>query len=83
MGRERQLSFTREDVYDDCFWSGLTKLLGGFANSAALVGTPDQVMAALKMYRDLGVGSFLITTGMDGFWEPSLEDFGRRMKAEL
>ena len=83
VGRERQLSFTREDVYDDCFWSGLTKLLGGFANSAALVGTPDQVMATLRTYRDLGIGSFLITTGMDGFWEPSLEDFGRRMKAEL
>ena len=36
VGRERQLSLTNADVHDDCFWSGLVKLLGGFANSAAL-----------------------------------------------
>ena len=30
------------------------KLLGGFANSAALVGTPRQVMDSMKAYRALG-----------------------------
>lgn len=58
-------------------------MLGGFANSAALVGTPDRVMAALKAYRELGIDAFLLTTGQDGFWEPSLEAFAARVKAEL
>ena len=59
------------------------KLLSGYANSAALVGTPDRVMAAIKKYRELGIDAFLITTGLDGFWEHSLEQFGIRMKNEL
>ena len=40
-------------------------------------------MAAIKQYRELGIDAFLITTGLDGFWEPSLEEFGIRMKNEL
>ncbi|WGS55267.1 LLM class flavin-dependent oxidoreductase (plasmid) [Paraburkholderia sp. D15] len=83
VGRDRQLSFANEAVHDDCFWAGLVKLLGGFANSAGLVGTPDRVMAALRRYRELGVDAFLITTGLDGFWDPSLEDFVVQMKKEL
>ncbi|WP_281687930.1 LLM class flavin-dependent oxidoreductase [Pseudomonas citronellolis] len=83
VGRERQLSLTNADVHDDCFWSGLVKLLGGFANSAALVGTPDRVMATLKQYHALGIGAFLFTGGADGLWEPSLKDFLVRVKQEL
>ncbi len=83
VGRERQLATTRQDVHDDCFWTGLVKLLGGFANSAALVGTPDRVFESLRSYRDLGIGAFLLTTGEEGFWEPSLEDFALRVKREL
>ena len=83
VGRERQLATTQQDVHDDCFWTGLVKLLGGYANSAALVGTPDRVMSAIRKYRELGIDAFLITTGLDGFWEPSLEEFGIRMKNEL
>ena len=83
VGRERQLATTQQDVHDDCFWTGLVKLLGGFANSAALVGTPDRVFDTLRAYRDLGIGAFLLTTGEDGFWEPSLEQFAARVKREL
>ncbi len=83
VGRERQLATTQQDVHDDCFWTGLVKLLGGFANSAALVGTPDRVFASLRTYQDLGIDAFLLTTGDEGFWEPSLEDFAVRVKHEL
>lgn len=82
-GRERQLSLTGTNVHDDCFWTGLVSLLGGFANSAALVGTPDRVLRALAAYRDLGVDAFLLTGGVYGIWEPSLEDFAARVKREL
>lgn len=83
VGRERQLAHAEQELHDDCFWTGLVKLLGGFANTAALVGTPDRIMESLKKYRELGVGSFLITTGVDGFWDASLESFLVRMKKEL
>lgn len=83
VGRERQLAHAEQELHDDCFWTGLVKLLGGFANTAALVGTSDQVMQSLQKYRNLGVSSFLITTGVDGFWDSSLEPFLVRMKKEL
>ena len=83
VGRERQLATTQQDVHDDCFWTGLVKLLGGFANTAALVGTPDRVFESLRRYRDLGIGAFLLTTGEEGFWEPSLETFAARVKRGL
>ena len=83
VGRDRQLATAGQDVHDDCFWTGLVKLLGGFANSSALVGTPDRVFESLRAYRDLGVGAFLLTTGDDGFWEPSLEEFAIRVKRGL
>lgn len=82
-GRDRQLSLTDTEVHDDCFWSGLILLLGGFANSSALVGTEERVMQALAKYRSIGVDAFLITTGVDGLWDPSLEDFLTRVKETL
>ncbi|MFB6549329.1 MULTISPECIES: LLM class flavin-dependent oxidoreductase [unclassified Streptomyces] len=82
-GRERQLAYTGTDVHDDCFWTGLVSLLGGFANSAALVGTPDRVLRALAAYRDLGIDAFLLTGGVYGIWEPALENFAARVKREL
>lgn len=83
VGRERQLAFATTERHDDCFWTGLVKLLGGFANSAALVGTPDRVMRSLKAYRALGVDAFLITGGMYGLWDSTLDAFCLRMKEEL
>ncbi|MDR5785524.1 LLM class flavin-dependent oxidoreductase [Caballeronia sp. LP003] len=83
VGRQRQLEVAKTEKHDDCFWSRLVSLLGGFANSAALVGTPDRVLDSLKAYRDLGIESFLLTTGADGLWEPELEGFLQRVKREL
>tara|TARA_R110000764_G_scaffold157460_4_gene245356 strand:+ start:3583 stop:4611 length:1029 start_codon:yes stop_codon:yes gene_type:complete len=83
IGKMRQMAIADAELHDDCFWTGLVKLLGGFANSAALVGTPDRVLAALKKYRALGIDAFLITGGVDGFWDPTLEDFLIQVKQEL
>ena len=83
VGRMRQLALASKALHDDCFWTGLVQLLGGFSNSAALVGTPDRVMQSLKQYRELGVSAFLITTGEDGNWDVSLEAFAMQMKEQL
>ena len=83
VGRERQLALTEDELHDTCFWTGLTKLLGGFANSAALVGTEDQILESLARYRDVGVSTFLITTGSEAAWHPDLEDLLLRAKKEL
>lgn len=47
--------------HDRCLWLGITELAQGrFGNQAALVGTPDQVCAALMDYYAMGVTRFLI-----------------------
>lgn len=83
VGRQRALALTDEELHDTCFWTGLTKLLGGFANSQALVGTEEQILDTLGTYHDLGVGTFLVTTGAEAGWDPALEDFLLRAKKEL
>ncbi|WP_020659131.1 LLM class flavin-dependent oxidoreductase [Amycolatopsis benzoatilytica] len=83
VGRQRALALTDEELHDDCFWTGLTKLLGGFANSQALVGTEERLLNALGTYRDLGVDAFLVTTGAEAAWDPALEGFLARVKKEL
>lgn len=83
VGRQRALALTEEELHDDCFWTGLVKLLGGFANSQALVGSYDRVLDALARYRELGVDAFLVTTGSEPRWDAGLEDFMRRVKKEL
>ncbi|KAA9152100.1 LLM class flavin-dependent oxidoreductase [Amycolatopsis acidicola] len=83
VGRQRALALTDEELHDDCFWTGLTKLLGGFANSQALVGTEERILDTLGRYRDLGVGAFLVSTGAEAAWDPALEGFLARAKKEL
>ncbi|MFO6459304.1 MULTISPECIES: LLM class flavin-dependent oxidoreductase [unclassified Aeromicrobium] len=83
VGRQRQLATADEELHDDCYWTRLVSLLGGFANSGALVGTPDRVLDSMRKYVELGVDAFLLTTGVDGVWDPSLDDFARRVKKEL
>jgi alkanesulfonate monooxygenase len=83
VGRERAMALTGEELYDDCFWTGLTKLLGGFANSQALVGTPERVFDALARYKEIGISAFLVTTGAEAAWDPSLEPFLARARREL
>jgi alkanesulfonate monooxygenase len=83
-GQRRQYELaTERETYDDCFWTGITRAVGGVGNSAALVGTPDRVLASLREYADAGVTGFMLTTGPHGLWDPSLETFCRRVKTEL
>lgn len=83
VGRQRAMALTDDELHDDCFWTGLTKLLGGFANSQALVGSYDRVLATLKAYSELGIDAFLVTTGSEAAWDPSLEEFLLQVKKEL
>ncbi|MEU4895645.1 LLM class flavin-dependent oxidoreductase [Streptomyces sp. NPDC044780] len=83
VGRQRALALTDHELHDDCFWTGLTKLLGGFANSQALVGTEERILDTLGRYRELGIDTFLVTTGAEAAWDPSLEGFLARAKQEL
>ncbi|GLY86096.1 LLM class flavin-dependent oxidoreductase [Actinoallomurus iriomotensis] len=83
VGRQRALALTDEELHDDCFWTGLTKLLGGFANSQALVGSYDRVLDSLRRYRELGVDAFLVTTGAEASYDPSLGEFLAETKRAL
>lgn len=82
-GRNRQLGFARDgEVHDDCLWMGIAAALKGLGNSAAVVGTPDRILATLQSYLDAGVDTFLIS-GFGGYWDPGLIPFVERMRAEL
>ncbi|MBF3214778.1 LLM class flavin-dependent oxidoreductase, partial [Pseudomonas aeruginosa] len=48
------------EVLDSRLWTGVARLTGARWNSTALVGTPEQVAAALGEYYRLGVSTFLI-----------------------
>ena len=61
---------------------GIVAAMNGLGNSAALVGTDDQVMAALRGYRDIGVDTFLIS-GSGGEWHEGLAPYVERMRREL
>ncbi|MFY0614326.1 MAG: LLM class flavin-dependent oxidoreductase [Hyphomicrobiaceae bacterium] len=56
----------RQDVYDTCLWMGVAKATGALGNVSCLVGTPEQVAAAIVEYYKLGVASILIR-GFDPF----------------
>lgn len=50
----------RGAILDDCLWTGITKATEGRLHATALVGTAQQVTAALMRYYDIGVDRFLI-----------------------
>jgi alkanesulfonate monooxygenase len=82
-GRTRQLQFAQErEVHDTCLWMGIALATGGQGNTAALVGTEDQILQALQAYADLGIHAFLIS-GASGYWDPLLADTAKRMRHEL
>lgn len=61
VGSQRLLAAARQgDVLDTRLWTGVAKLTGARWNSTALVGTPEQVAAALGEYYRLGASTFLI-----------------------
>jgi alkanesulfonate monooxygenase len=44
---------------EDCLWTGIGRARSGCG--AAVVGDPDQVLAKLEAYRDLGIDAFILS----------------------
>lgn len=60
-GSQRLLAAAqRGEVLDERLWTGVARLTGAQWNSTALVGTPEQVAAALGRYWAHGASTFLI-----------------------
>ena len=58
---ERLLSYAaRADVHDERLWMGIARATGAQGNTSCLVGTPEQVAAAVLKYYRLGIPSFLL-----------------------
>ena len=61
VGSARLLAAAAEaDVHDERLWTRIAAITGAPGNSTALVGTPEQVCAALLRYVDLGCDRLLI-----------------------
>jgi alkanesulfonate monooxygenase len=57
----RQMDFAlQQELHDERLWLGITKATGALGNTSCLVGTAEQVAAAMLKYYRLGIGSFLI-----------------------
>ena len=69
-----------QDVHDERLWMPIARVTGALGNTSCLVGTPEQVAAAILKYYMLGVDSFLIR-GFDPF-EDTI-DFGRELIPRL
>lgn len=58
---ERLLQYAaRGDVHDERLWMGIARATGAPGNTSCLVGTPEQVSAAVLEYYRLGIDSFLL-----------------------
>ena len=59
--RERLLGYAaRGDVHDERLWMGIARATGAPGNTSCLVGTPEQIAAAVLEYYRLGIHSFLL-----------------------
>jgi len=76
-GRKRLIEMSAQsDVFDERLWMKIANLTGAAGNSTALVGTPEQVAAAMLSYYELGIGAFILK-GFDPV--PDAVDFGQRL----
>src|SRR5882672_4691068 len=58
---ERLLGYAaRADVHDERLWMGIARATGAPGNTSCLVGTPEQIAAAVLKYYRLGIRSFLL-----------------------
>lgn len=58
---ERLVGFAaRGDVHDERLWMGIARATGAPGNTSCLVGTPEQIAAAVLQYYRLGIHSFLL-----------------------
>ena len=69
-GRKRLLELANKNfVYDERLWMGIAAHTGGVGATAALVGTEEQVIAALVEYYKVGVSCFQLAAGKGGLVE--------------
>jgi alkanesulfonate monooxygenase len=62
VGQQRLLDLvTRGDVLDSCLYTAPGRVGGGGAGTTWLVGSPDDVAAALRRYADLGIRHFVLS----------------------
>ncbi|ACU72680.1 Alkanesulfonate monooxygenase [Catenulispora acidiphila DSM 44928] len=62
VGQQRLLDLAgRGDVLDDCLFTTPGRYGGGGAGTTWLVGSADQVAAALRKYADLGISHFILS----------------------
>src|SRR6201997_4265191 len=74
---KRLMRFAFEsDVHDERLWMPIARATGALGNTSCLVGTAEQVAAAILEYYKLGVGSVLIR-GFDPMNDTV--DFGREL----
>lgn len=77
VGSQRLLeAAARGERLDKRLWTGLAAVTGAGGNSTSLVGTAEQVAAALLDYHDLGISTFLIR-GFDPLADAI--DYGRTL----
>jgi len=58
---ERLVGFAaRGDIHDERLWMGIARATGAPGNTSCLVGTPEQIAAAVLQYYRLGIHSFLL-----------------------
>lgn len=70
VGRNRQLEFARDSiVQDERLWMGIAALTGGLGSTGALVGTAEQVTAALLRYVEAGATALLLTDPAGNYGE--------------
>lgn len=77
VGSQRLLdAAARGELHDRCLWTPIAAATGARGNTTALVGTPEQVAAALLDYYDAGVTTILIR-GFDPL--PDAIEYGREL----
>jgi alkanesulfonate monooxygenase len=75
---ERMLAHAASaEVHDDRLWMRIAELTGAPGNTSCLVGTPEQVAAAIARYYELGDLGYVLIRGFDPLNDAV--DFGREL----